>query len=213
MKNIIYYFFLLMLCFCSKAQAGAFNRPALVESFPGMQYTTDWVHAIQDKDDLRQFDPLAYKKDSWFDALDRQSVIFVPRDTLATKHEIDYLFDVIRKNFKFQDDIVTYGKVDYTATPDEMLVKMAGDCEDFSMMFYYLLASKGFTNDTMNVYSGYYIHDVPEPVGHNVVAVQLADGSEYVLDIMLDKPILASNYMNRYFKPRHRIDYKHVAAY
>lgn len=211
MKNIVYYLFLLMLCFCSKANAGMFLPPK-VEPFPAMKYTTDWVHAVEAKDDLRQFDSSMYNKDDFYAALERQPIVWIDRTYDVTLHHLEFINTKLNAAYKFADDKLTYGKTDYTATPFELIKKGQGDCEDFSLLKYHALAGLGFTADKLNIYSGYYI-DVATPVAHSVLAVELSDGKEYVLDVMLNEPMLASDYMNRFFKPMHRITNQYVSAY
>lgn len=180
--------------------------------FPGMQNVTDWAHLIDDKDDVRQFDSKMYYKNDWFEALERQPVLWgTPKE--LSYNDIENINNKANNSLKGQLDEVTYGIPDYTATPSESLSKGSGDCEDYSVLKYYWLAALGAKPERMNIYSGYYIKGMKIPVAHNVLVVEDNLGKEWVLDIMNDKPIEASKYMNVEFMPKHRIDNRRVSIW
>ena len=51
--------------------------------------------------------------------------------------------DFFNRRLAFRDDVVTWGLVDYWASPLEALERRAGDCEDYAIAKYFSLAAAG----------------------------------------------------------------------
>ena len=68
--------------------------------------------------------------------------------------ERDKLTEVNRffnRQIRFVDDIQLWKQNDYWATPVEMLVKGAGDCEDYSIAKYFTLRRLGIPSDKLRI--------------------------------------------------------------
>lgn len=83
-------------------------------------------------------------------------------------------------NVSYQSDELTWGVEDYHATPFEMLVKGAGDCEDFAYAKMITLLSLGFNLEDMNL-KYVTVNSGGKPMAHMVLVVHSKQGS-YVLD-------------------------------
>ncbi|ERI53908.1 hypothetical protein EA796_10285 [Pseudomonas sp. AOB-7] len=72
----------------------------------------------------------------------------------ATLSEADKLGEVNRffnRTIRFTDDIRLWQQNDYWATPVEMLVKGAGDCEDYSIAKYFTLRRLGIPSEKLRI--------------------------------------------------------------
>ena len=79
---------------------------------------------------------------------------------------------------RYQDDRAIWGASDYWATPVEMALKNAGDCEDFATAKYWLLRSLGMSDDQLQIV---VLQDTRRRLFHAVLVVHTASGA-YVLD-------------------------------
>ncbi|MDF1584066.1 MAG: transglutaminase-like cysteine peptidase [Methyloprofundus sp.] len=75
---------------------------------------------------------------------------------LAAKHlpeqeKLIQVNDFFNRNIQFVDDIYLWDVKDYWATPLEMLIKGAGDCEDYSIAKYFTLKELGVSEDKMRI--------------------------------------------------------------
>ena len=72
----------------------------------------------------------------------------------ASLNEADKLNEVNRffnRTIRFVDDIQLWRENDYWATPVEMLVKGAGDCEDYSIAKYFTLRRLGIPSEKLRI--------------------------------------------------------------
>jgi len=72
----------------------------------------------------------------------------------AALPELDKLNEVNRffnRKVRFVDDIQLWRENDYWATPVEMLVKGAGDCEDYSIAKYFTLRRLGIPSEKLRI--------------------------------------------------------------
>ena len=83
-------------------------------------------------------------------------------------------------NVSYQSDELTWGVEDYHATPFEMLVKGAGDCEDFAYAKMITLLSLGFNLEDMSL-KYVTVNSAGKAIAHMVLVVHSKLGS-YVLD-------------------------------
>ncbi len=75
-------------------------------------------------------------------------------DTGKTIHEFDKLQkvnDFFNHNIVFSDDLIVWKQADYWATPCELLVKGAGDCEDYSIAKYFTLLEMGVDQTKLRI--------------------------------------------------------------
>ncbi|WP_340589146.1 transglutaminase-like cysteine peptidase [Erythrobacter alti] len=80
------------------------------------------------------------------------------------------------------DDIAQYGARDYWATAEETLTSRTGDCEDFAILKYQMLAALGFNRGDMYLTLA---RDLVRNADHAVLIVQV-DGRYYMLDNATD---------------------------
>ena len=72
----------------------------------------------------------------------------------AALPELDKLNEVNRffnRKVRFVDDIQLWRENDYWATPVEMLIKGAGDCEDYSIAKYFTLRRLGIPDEKLRI--------------------------------------------------------------
>lgn len=96
---------------------------------------------------------------------------------------------------RYQTDDILWASKDYWATPNETLVKLAGDCEDVALLKMALLERLGFSASDMFLSVGY---DLALRSGHAVLVVRHAS-QFYVLDQMT--PNLLQDYRLTEFRP------------
>ncbi|MBF0171543.1 MAG: transglutaminase-like cysteine peptidase [Nitrospinae bacterium] len=85
---------------------------------------------------------------------------------------------------RFVDDIEHWKKADYWATPMEMLVTGAGDCEDFSIGKYFTLIEMGVPSAKMLIT---YVKALELNQAHMVLTYyETPDAEPYVLDNLVD---------------------------
>lgn len=92
----------------------------------------------------------------------------------------------------FADDADNWGRADHWATPDELMARGAGDCEDYAIAKYFALLATGLPAEHLRiVYTRVLLGgtgDVWRP--HMVVAYLPADGTPgdaLILDNLLDE--------------------------
>lgn len=115
----------------------------------------------------------------------RQPVVWGEGDA---QHEKLYdVLDTCRTKTLYRKDSDVWGLRDYWATPDEYLMKGAGDCEDTAICMYYELARLGFKQV-------YFVVGLDGYGGHAVVQVK-TDKGLYVMDNNSRSPIPADKYI------------------
>ena len=80
-----------------------------------------------------------------WDALIKSSAALPEADKLD---EVNRFFN---RSIRFTDDIRLWQQNDYWATPVEMLVKGAGDCEDYSIAKYFTLRRLGIPSEKLRI--------------------------------------------------------------
>jgi len=86
------------------------------------------------------------------------------------------------QSIEYADDIANYGSRDYWATAGETLRSGRGDCEDFAILKYQMLASLGFDRRHMFLTLA---RDLVRNADHAVLIVRV-DGRPYMLDNATD---------------------------
>lgn len=111
----------------------------------------------------------------------------------ANSSERDKLTEVNRffnRQIRFTDDIGLWKQNDYWATPIEMLVKGAGDCEDYSIAKYFTLRRLGIPSDKLRIT---YVKALNYNQAHMVLTYYASPGAEpLVLDNLINAIKLAS---------------------
>jgi predicted transglutaminase-like cysteine proteinase len=102
------------------------------------------------------------------------------------------LVNFVVNNIQYQHDEVTYGALEYFATPYEMLRSGAGDCEDYAILKMYLLLGMGFPAEDMFLIAGLYDNGI-DVGGHAVLGLRI-DGNIWILDNMRNSIIPLSQY-------------------
>jgi predicted transglutaminase-like cysteine proteinase len=88
------------------------------------------------------------------------------------------------RQVRFVDDIVLWKVNDYWATPVEMLVKGAGDCEDYSIAKYFTLRRLGVPADKLRIT---YVKALNYNQAHMVLTYYTSPGAEpLVLDNLIN---------------------------
>lgn len=105
--------------------------------------------------------------------------------------DLDTLSQVNRwanHRIEYAEDIANYGVRDYWATASETLQAGRGDCEDFAILKYHMLAALGFDRDQMFLTLA---RDLVRNSDHAVLIVHVA-GRPYMLDNATDVLLPAS---------------------
>lgn len=107
----------------------------------------DWDFALILKNAESRYGNLGAAKQrilAW-DELIQSSANLAERDKL---NEVNRFFN---RTIRFVDDIQLWRENDYWATPVEMLVKGAGDCEDYSIAKYFTLRRLGIPSEKLRI--------------------------------------------------------------
>ncbi|PTS83619.1 hypothetical protein DBR00_14030 [Pseudomonas sp. HMWF032] len=106
----------------------------------------------------------------------------------GSSSERDKLSEVNRffnRQIRFTDDIRLWKQNDYWATPIEMLVKGAGDCEDYSIAKYFTLRRLGIPSDKLRIT---YVKALNYNQAHMVLTYYASPGAEpLVLDNLINE--------------------------
>jgi predicted transglutaminase-like cysteine proteinase len=91
---------------------------------------------------------------------------------------------------RFVDDIDHWGKEDYWATPQEMLISNGGDCEDFATAKYFTLRNLKIPDEKMRLT---YVKSLKIKKPHMVLSYYREPSAEPILlDSLVDEILLAS---------------------
>ena len=91
---------------------------------------------------------------------------------------------------RFVDDQIHWGKEDYWATPQEMLISNGGDCEDFATAKYFTLRNLKIPDEKMRLT---YVKSLKIKQPHMVLSFYQEPTSEpLVLDSLVDTILFAS---------------------
>ena len=77
--------------------------------------------------------------------------VIVAAKTLPEKDKLKRINEYINRKFQFIDDQTLWQQADYWATPLEMIGKLAGDCEDFTIIKYVALIDSGVSTDKLRL--------------------------------------------------------------
>ncbi len=106
----------------------------------------------------------------------------------STSSELNKLNEINRffnRKIRFTDDITIWKQNDYWATPIEMLVKGAGDCEDYSIAKYFTLRRLGIPSDKLRIT---YVKALNYNQAHMVLTYYASPGAEpLVLDNLINQ--------------------------
>ncbi|SMQ60386.1 Predicted transglutaminase-like cysteine proteinase [Devosia lucknowensis] len=97
---------------------------------------------------------------------------------LSDRAMLDLVNRTVNGAMRYREDSIVWGKGDYWATPSEMALKGAGDCEDFAIAKYWLLRSLGIADEQLQIV---VLQDTRRRLFHAVLVVHTASGA-YVLD-------------------------------
>ena len=98
--------------------------------------------------------------------------------------------NVFFNKLKFVDDLHHWGKEDYWATPQEMLVSNGGDCEDFATAKYFTLRNLNIPDEKMRLT---YVKSLKFKRPHMVLSFYQEPTAEpLVLDSLVDAILFAS---------------------
>ena len=110
-------------------------------------------------------------------------------------------FETIKKvkaevdSYEYKNDINNFGISDYWATPDEVKLKKAGDCEDFAIYEYYALRKEGFTKKDLTIWIA---NEAVWPYRPHAILTVEFNNVKYVLDNEIPKPMPLESVKNRY---------------
>jgi predicted transglutaminase-like cysteine proteinase len=96
------------------------------------------------------------------------------------KDKLAFVNSGINQLIAYRKDSVTYGKLDYWASPEETLARRAGDCEDFAILKMAALLQAGVPASSMSLV---VLQDTKRHVFHAVLSVSTSNGA-YILDIL-----------------------------
>lgn len=65
--------------------------------------------------------------------------------------KLELVNEFYNNRIQYATDIETWGAKEYWATPDELLERNAGDCEDFALAKYLTLKESGMSDDALKV--------------------------------------------------------------
>lgn len=107
-------------------------------------------------------------------------------ETVRARHEgalmsLELLRDVnaaVNGALRYRSDAEVWGTADYWAEPSESATRGAGDCEDFAIAKFGMLAALGVPGPDMRIA---VVKDLRRGIGHAVLAVRVGDVS-WVLD-------------------------------
>lgn len=102
-------------------------------------------------------------------------------------------------NIAYAHDDVTYGPVEYFATPREMLRNGQGDCEDYAILKMHMLLAAGYPGEHMYLVVGLYTQWHGEVGGHAVLVIRDDQDHLWVLDNMRNSIIPLEQY--KQFEP------------
>ena len=100
----------------------------------------------------------------------------------------------VNAHIHYQRDTENYGVVDYWATPEEILERRAGDCEDYAILKMALLRELGVSASDMAIV---VLRDESRGLFHAVLSLRLAGGHHVILDNMRDA-VLADTALPHY---------------
>ena len=105
-------------------------------------------------------------------------------DQLTEQDKLSEVNRFFNRQIRFVDDIRLWNVNDYWATPIEMLIKGAGDCEDYSIAKYFTLRRLGIPSDKLRIT---YVKALNYNQAHMVLTYYASPGAEpLVLDNLIN---------------------------
>lgn len=136
-----------------------------------------------DRDVLRQAEE-KYGVDA-ADRLLRWETLIQDDDSAGDTEKLQKVNAFFNETVRFVDDIDLYGVKDYWATPLEVLVRQAGDCEDFAIAKFFTLKALGVSEQKLNIA---YVKALQYNMMHMVLTYYSHPGAEpLVLDNLVDQ--------------------------
>jgi predicted transglutaminase-like cysteine proteinase len=106
-------------------------------------------------------------------------------DQLAEQDKLNEVNRFFNRQIRFVDDIRLWNVNDYWATPIEMLIKGAGDCEDYSIAKYFTLRRLGIPSDKLRIT---YVKALNYNQAHMVLTYYASPSAEpLVLDNLINQ--------------------------
>ena len=119
------------------------------------------------------------------DRLRRWEALIKDGDGATDLEKLRQVNSFFNEMIRFVDDIDLYGVKDYWATPLEMLVRQAGDCEDFAIAKFFTLKALGVAEEKLNIA---YVKSLQYNMMHMVLTYYGHPGTEpLVLDNLIDE--------------------------
>jgi predicted transglutaminase-like cysteine proteinase len=119
------------------------------------------------------------------DRLMRWETLIKDDDSAGDAEKLEKVNAFFNETVRFVDDIDLYGVKDYWATPLEVLVRQAGDCEDFAVAKFFTLKALGVSEQKLNIT---YVKALQYNMMHMVVTYYSHPGAEpLVLDNLVDQ--------------------------
>lgn len=102
---------------------------------------------------------------------------------LAFRQKISGINRTVNRIVRYQPDAENYGSKDYWATPDEILARGKGDCEDYAILKMAALKAAGLPSEAMSIV---VLRDVRRNLYHAVLAITTSQG-HFILDNLSDE--------------------------
>lgn len=102
---------------------------------------------------------------------------------LAFRQKISGINRTVNRLVRYQPDAENYGSKDYWATPDEILARGKGDCEDYAILKMAALKAAGLPPEAMSVV---VLRDIRRNLYHAVLAITTSQG-HFILDNLSDE--------------------------
>ncbi|HUE91232.1 cysteine protease LapG [Pseudomonas sp.] len=122
-------------------------------------------------------------------------------DQLTEQDKLSEVNRFFNRQIRFVDDIRLWNVNDYWATPIEMLIKGAGDCEDYSIAKYFTLRRLGIPSDKLRIT---YVKALNYNQAHMVLTYYASPSAE---------PLILDNLINQIKPASQRKDLLPVYAF
>ena len=133
-------------------------------------------------EDAVGFDPGRHRMESWYELMREKREVPESQKLEAVNSFFNRL--------EFVEDLIHWGKVDYWASPQEMLVSNGGDCEDFATAKYFTLRQLNIPDEKMRLV---YVKSLKLNQPHMVLGYYAEPGTDpLVLDNFTDSILPSS---------------------
>lgn len=147
-------------------------------------------HRMYDRFIDQSFDQL----DTMFERYKTQEKVTVGAIKEMSRAEIIIAVNNYVNQIPYAHDDVTYGPIEYFATPREMIEKGQGDCEDYAIMKYHFLKQLGVPVEDMMVMIGIHTSSWTGERGGHAILVVKHDGVWWVLNNGINRIIELKDY-------------------